>query len=181
MTRRHAWAVTALALAFGAGLAAVGSGDIQVQPVVADGHVAASFAAPACFTDDARAVLRSGLVLTFTFTVELRRPSPIWFDHTLAAATVGSSAKYDNLTGNYQVSKLEDNRVVWSERTQDDGQVRDWMTTFDRVPLTAAETLQPAGDYYVRVRLQATPKRNFSLWPFGGDDASGRAAVKVGA
>jgi hypothetical protein len=173
--------VTALALVFGAVLAAVGNAEIEVQPVVTDGHVTASFAAPSCFTDDARAVLRSGLILTFTFTVDLRRPSAVWFDHTVATATVASSAKYDNLTGNYQVSKLEDTRVVWSERTQDDAQVRDWMTTFDRIALTSAETLQPSGDYYVRVRLQATPKRNFSLWPFGGDDASGRAAVKVGA
>jgi hypothetical protein len=49
------------------------------------------------------------------------------------------------------------------------------MTTFERVPLQPGEPLEPNADYYVRVRLHASPKRTFSLWPWGRDDGSGRA------
>jgi hypothetical protein len=158
-----------------ASLATLLAADIRVTPLVAEGRVFASFAAPAAVTDDAREVMRSGLQLTFTFDVQLRRPSQVWWDRTLAAVTVASSVKFDNLTGVYQVSKLQDGRVVWSERTKDDADVRAWMTTFDRVAVQPPAPLEPNADYYVRVRLHASPKRTFSFWPWGRDDGAGRA------
>ncbi len=156
-------------------LVALGANGIRVTPLVADGQVFASFTAPAAATEDTRAVMQSGLQLTFTFDVDLRRPSMIWWDPTLAQVTVASSVKFDNLTSVYQVSKLQDGQVVWSERTKDEAQVRTWMTTFERVPLPPAVPLEPNADYYVRVRLHASPKRTFSVLPWGRDDGSGRA------
>jgi len=174
MTARRSFWSAALWMSLAASLAAV-AGDIKVTAVVKDAKVSASFTAPAAFTDDARAVMQSGLVLTFTFDVELRRPSGVWFDRTLGTVVAASSVKFDNLTGVYQVSKLQDDHVVWSERTQDEAQVRAWMTSFERVPINPAEALEPNVEYYVHVRLHASPKRTFSLWPFGHDDGSGRA------
>lgn len=174
MTGRLAAGVAAVWLT-GIVLRAAAAGDIHVTPLVADGQVSASFDASGQFGEDAREVLRSGLLLTFTFGVELRRPSTIWFDQTLGSVTVASSAKFDNLTGVYQVSKLQDGRVVWSERTQDETSVRMWMTRFDRVLIPPAGRLEANADYYVRVRMQASPRRTFSLWPWSGDTPSGRA------
>jgi len=172
MTRRAAASAVIAGLA---SVAVVAAAEIRVTPLVADGQVFASFAAPAAVTEDARAVMRSGLPLTFTFAVELRRPATIWWDSTLADVRVASSVKYDNLTSVYQISKLQDGRVVWSERTKDEAQVRIWMTTFERVSMQPAVPLEPNADYYVRVRLHASPKQTFSLWPWGRDDGSGRA------
>jgi Domain of unknown function (DUF4390) len=174
MIRRLATGVLALCLSTAA-LPPAGGAPIQVTPVVADGQVSASFIAPGAFGTDVREVIRSGLLLTFTFTVELRRPSSVWLDHTLGTVTVASSVKFDNLTGAYQVSKLQEGHVVWSKRTDDDTNVRTWMTTFERVPLSADEPLEPNSEYYVRVRMQSSPKRTFSWWPWTGDAGSGRA------
>jgi hypothetical protein len=165
----------AVLLAVTVSLAAAAAGEIRVTPLVADGRVFASFGAPAALTDDAREVMRSGLPLTFTFHVALCRPSTIWWDRTLAELRLASSVKFDNLTGVYHVSRLDDGRVVWSERTKDEAQVRTWMTTFERVAMHPVAPLVPNGDYYVRVRLYASPKRTFSFWPWGRDDGSGRA------
>jgi hypothetical protein len=111
-----------------------------------------------------------------TFTVDLKRPSGVWWDHTISSAVVASSVKFDNLTGVYQVSKSQDGRVTWSERTDDLNDVRAWMTTFDRVPLAEGERLEPNAEYYLQVRMRASPRRTFSLWPFfGSDDGVGRA------
>ncbi len=148
---------------------------IRVTPVVSDGQVAVSFAAPDAFTDDADAVLASGLLLTLRYSVELRRPSSLWWDRTISAVTAGATAKFDTLTGVYHVSKLVDDHVVWSARSKDLAEVRGWMTTFDRLPLASGDRLEPNVDYYVRVGLRMTPRRRFSLWPFGGDDSTGRA------
>src|SRR5207253_3229259 len=72
--------------------------EIKVTPLVSEGHVSASFAAAAAFNDDSREVVKSGLPLTFTYVVELRRPSTVWWDRTLGTATVSASVKFDNLT-----------------------------------------------------------------------------------
>jgi Domain of unknown function (DUF4390) len=163
------------------GLALVGSlalapaGEVSVTPVVKDEtHVFASFAAPGAFDDDARKVVRSGLLLTFTYTIDLSRPSSVWFDHRLCTATVGASVTYDSLTSRYQAQKLRDGHVTKSEHLEKETDVRDWMTAFDQVPLESCEALEPNADYYVRVRLRMSPRASFPLWPFWRDDASGR-------
>ena len=158
-----------------AALSAAARADIRVTPLVVEGRVFASFTAAGAVDADARAVMRSGLLLTFTYTVELRRPSTIWLDHSLTRKLVSATVKFDTLTGVYQVSQLERDRVVWSKTSSDEVQVRTWMTTFEKVPISPEASLEPNADYYVRVRLHASPKGTFSLWPWGRDDGSGRA------
>jgi len=175
MTRRH---VSALLAGLVAATITVRAfvGEIRVTPIITDGRVAASFTAAPSFGDDAQAVVQSGLLLTMTFMVDLKRPSGFWWDHTVSSATVAAAVKFDTLTGVYQVSKSQDGQVTWSERTDDLGHVRDWMTRFDRVPLATGDRLEPNADYYVQVRMRASPRRTFSLWPFfGADDSVGRA------
>lgn len=149
---------------------------IKVTPlVVTPDRVFASFAAPGAFDEDAQAVMASGLLLTFTYAVELRRPSTLWFDATLGRATVAALVKHDTLTGAFQVSKMHDGKVVWSERTEQQAQVRAWMTEFEKIPVASAEALEPNGEYYLQVRLHANPSPRFSIWPFGRADGAGRA------
>jgi hypothetical protein len=172
MTRDLAATVTA---AIAAAATLLAAGRIEVTPVVADGQVLASFSAPSSFTADAQEIVQTGLLVTFSFSVELRRPSAVWFDHTVGGAAVASSVKFDNLTGVYQVSKLLDGRVTWSEQTRDQSEVRQWMTTFDKVHVVSRVPLEPNVEYYVQVRMRTSPKRTFSLWPWSDDEASGRA------
>ena len=152
------------------------TGTIRVTPIIADGRVSASFSALPLFDDDVRAVVGSGLLMTMTYTVDLKRASSVWWDRTVTSSTVAASVKFDTLTGAYQVSKSQDGRVTWSERTDDINDVRSWMTTFDRVGLASGDHLEPNADYYVQVRMRASPRRTFSLWPFfGSDDGEGHA------
>jgi hypothetical protein len=178
MTRRHLLLSAVVGLAASVGLEAVAE-RIEVTPVVSNDRVLASFSTPSSYAGDANEIVKSGLLLTFSYTVELRRPSAIWFDHTLATVTVASSVKFDNLTGVYQVSKLVGSRVTWSEQTRHDAEVRQWMTSFENVALVSPVMLEPNAEYYVQVRMHASPKRTFSLWPFSGDTASGRADFTV--
>ena len=178
MTRRHILLSAVVGLAATVSLNAVAE-RIDVTPVVANDRVLASFSTPSSYAADANEIVKSGLLLTFTYTVELRRPSAIWFDRTLATVMVASSVKFDNLTGVYQVSKLVGSRVTWSEQTRHDAEVRQWMTSFADVALVSPVMLEPNAEYYVQVRMHASPKRTFSLWPFSGDTASGRADFTV--
>jgi hypothetical protein len=132
--------------------------------------------APAALTEESRGVMKTGLTLTFTYDVELRRPSTLWFDGTLARTRVAAAVRFDSLTGTYQVSKERDGRVFWSAKAGDEAQVREWMTTFDQIAVELAQPLEANAEYYVRVRLYAAPRSTVSwLWPWGRDDGSGRA------
>jgi hypothetical protein len=174
----HRWRATAVAAALTTAAAASGAWNgppaIKVTEVVVNGRVFASFSAPAAFGDDRRRVLQSGLPVTFTYTVELRRPSWFWPDATIASTTVGAAVTFDSLTGQYQVSRLQNGSVVKSDRVTQDADVRAALTAFDRVPLDTRQPLEANADYYLRVRLRTQPRLGYSVWPFGGDDAAGR-------
>ena len=163
----------AIALVLAAGV--LGAGDIKVTPLVTEGRVSASFVAPDAFTDDGREVVKSGVPLTLTYLVELRRPSTIWWDRTVGSASVAALVKFDTLTSVYQVTRQQEGRVTWSKSTVKEDEMRVWITAFEGVPIQASEALEPNADYYLRVRLQARPHVKFSPWPWGRDDASGRA------
>lgn len=166
------WAVGA---AVAAAVVTLYASDVKVTPVISDGKVFASFAAPAALSPDALEMVTSGIQLTLTFLVELRRPATLFFDRTLGASTLAASVKYDTLTHVYQVSKQQDGRVVWSDRTGQEEEMRGWVTAFEKVRLDAAgEPLEPNVDYYVQVRLRTTPRRAIVFWPFTRDDAIGR-------
>jgi hypothetical protein len=157
-------------------VATVAAADVKVTTVITEGKVYASFAAPAAYSPDARDVVRSGLPLSCQFTVDLKRATTLWFDRTIASANVTSSVKFDTLTGTYQVSKEQDDKVVWSDRTDQEEQMRLWLTEFDRVAIGVHDPLEPNAEYYVQVRIHLSPRRTFSLWPpWGRDDGSGRA------
>lgn len=153
---------------------------VRVTPVLADDTVFATFAAPAVFSADVREAIQSGLPVTMTFSAELRRASTLWFDKTMAKAEVASTVRFDTLAGTWQVSKLRGGTVHWSQQTQKEGEMRQWATEFERVPLESASVLTERGDYYIRVRARDGLPRGFSLWPFGRDAISGRAEVTAG-
>lgn len=159
------------------GLAAVMAGPILVKPIVSsDQRVLVSLSAPAAFTDETRGVVKTGLTLTFTYDIELRRPSTLWFDSTLARTRLAAAVRFDSLTSTYLVSKERDGRVYWSAKASEEAQVREWMTGFDPIALELSRPLEPNVEYYVRVRLYAAPRSTISwFWPWGRDDGSGRA------
>ena len=156
-------------------LVAAPPSDIKVTPVVSDGQVAVSIVAPDAIGHDARELVQSGLLMTLTFTVDLKEPSAAWFDRGLVQVTLASSVKFDNLTGVYHVSRLRDDHVFWSERTKDFAKAKSELTTFDRILLAAGGQLRPNTEYYIRVRMRASPRRTFPLWPWTSDDGGGRA------
>ena len=163
------------AVALAAGVVLPQAGEVTVTPVVSEGRVLVSFAAPDAWTVEVRELLQIGQLLTFSYDIELRRPSTIWLDSVTARTSISTSAKLDTLTGGYQVSRLRDGRVVRSERREQESEARSWMTTIEPIQLVPASPLEPNAEYYIRVRMYMSPRRTVTLWPFGRDGMSGRA------
>jgi hypothetical protein len=162
-------------VAVAAGLALPPAPDVQVTPVVSEGRVLTSLAAPDAWTVEVRELLQIGQLLTFEYDIELRRPSALWLDSQLARTSISTSAKYDTLTGGYQVSRLRDGRVVRSERRDQESEVRLWMTSVEQIQLEPQSALEPNQEYYIRVRMYMSPRRTVTVWPFGRNESSGRA------
>lgn len=156
-------------------LPAAGADEIRVTPLVREGELLVSFSAPGAVTDELREAIRSGLVVTFTYGVELRQRAFLWFDRTLAETEMGASVRYDNLSRTYHVSRMADGQVTWSQTSASEDEIRAWLTGFDRLKLFAGTALEPNVDYQVHVRARVSPRRAWLLWPWGRHDATGRA------
>ena len=140
---------------------------LRIIPLVRDGTVLISFSMPDGFTDDVRAAIRSGLRTTFTYTVDLRAEVPAWVDRTIASAVVSTAVQYDNLTRRHTVVRTLDGRTEQAQVTESDAEVRQLVTTIDRLALFRTIRLEPNREYYVRVRAEIRPRNGAFLWPWG--------------
>jgi hypothetical protein len=141
----------------------------RLTPLVRDGELLVSFILEDGFTDDVRAVIKSGLRTTFVYTVELRMVVPGWIDRTIATTTVSQSAEYDNLTRRHTLQRTIDGRVDQKASKvvdEEERVVREHMTTFTQLALFRNTRLEPNRDYYVRVRARAYPSNGSFLWPW---------------
>ncbi len=163
--RLRVWAAVACLLAVTVPLSAE---TLRVRPLVRDGQVLVSFALEQGFTDEVRAVVRSGLRTTFTYTVELRLKVPAWVDRTIGTAVVSTTVDYDNLTRRHTISRMLDGRMEESRVVEDEEVVRQLMTSFERLPLFHTRQLERNREYYVIVRAEARPRSGAQFWPWGG-------------
>lgn len=165
---RTAWLGLVFAcVAMSLGVVSAASDDrIRVTPLARDGQVYVSFEVLDAFSDDTRDAMQSGLLTTFLYDVELRRPTLLWFDRLVASAQVTATVKYDNLTRRYHVSVMHDGRVEDSRVTDDEHVVRAVLTSFSRLPLFSTEPLEGNGEYYVRVRARTRPRPGGAWWPW---------------
>ena len=145
---------------------------MRIIPLVRDGAVLISFELADGFTDDVRAAIKSGLKTTFTYYIDLRAEVPAWIDRTVASAVVSTAVQYDNLTRRHTVVRATDGRVEEARVTESDDEVRQLVTTLERLPLFRTLSLEPNREYYVRVRAEVRPRNAAFLWPWG----SGRSA-----
>lgn len=147
---------------------------LRIVPLVRDDNVLVTFELTDGFTEQVKDAIHSGLKTTFTYNVELRLAVPAWVDRTIATTVVTNSVEYDNLTRQATLVRTLDGRVEKSEMTADEAAVREWMTSFYRLPLFKTQILEANREYYVRVVATARPTNGVLLWPWGSG-TSGQA------
>jgi hypothetical protein len=175
MRIRHLVSVGLLSLALTTVVLAA-SQTIQVTPLAREGRVYVSFTLADGFTEEVADAIHSGLTMTFIYDVDLKRNAAVWFDRTIASATVSASVKYDTLTRKYNVTRAYDGRIGSAESTDSEETVRTWLTSFDRLPLFSTAGLEANAEYYLRVRARTSPRTAMLfLWPWVGHDVAGMA------
>src|SRR6185295_7392167 len=134
-----AWCGIAL---FSLGISLKAAEQLRIIPLVRDDKVLVTFELADGFTDEVKAAIHSGLKTTFTYTVELRLEVPAWVDRTIATTVVSNSVEFDNLTRRSSIVRLIDGKVDQKQDTEDENLVRQWMTSFQRLPLFRTQVLQ---------------------------------------
>jgi hypothetical protein len=152
-----------------------GDAVILVAPVARGDTVLVSFSTARVVTPSVEQTIASGLPTTFTYDVELRRPSTFWFDKLMASARIAATVRFDPLTRRYHVTLLQDGRVAEERSTDDPADVRRWVSVFERLPLFTTRELQAHTGYDVRVRGRTSPRHTWSFWPWARPSAHGSA------
>jgi hypothetical protein len=158
--------VLTLVLALSAVTAVLAEG-VRIIPLVRDDAVLVSFELTDGYTPEVKDAVHSGLKTTFTYTVELRQDVPAWVDRTIATSVITNSVQYDNLTRRAMLTRTLDGHVDSVETTEEDAVIKQWMTTFQKMPLFKTAELEQNREYYVRVRATARPTNGSMLWPWG--------------
>ena len=154
------------------------SGDnavITVAPQARGDSIIVSFSTPRAVTPAIEQAIASGLPTTFTYDVELRRPSTFWFDKLVDSARIAVTVRFEPLTRRYHVTLLQDGRVAEERTTDHVEDVRRWVSTFERLPLFTTRELQEHTTYDVRVRGRTSPRHTWSFWPWARPSAHGSA------
>ena len=140
---------------------------VRIVPLVRDDSVLVSFELTDGYTPEVKDAVHSGLKTTFTYTVELRQDVPAWVDRTIATSVITNTVQYDNLTRRATLTRTLDGHVESTQTTEDEAVMRQWMTTFQKMPLFKTAELEQNREYLVRVRATARPANGSMLWPWG--------------
>ena len=140
--------------------------NMQVTPLARDGRLLVTFRLSDAFNEDIRTAIHSGLTITFVYDIELRRGTSLWLDRTIAEATVMATVRYDNLTRRYYVTRREDGRLERADTVDREDVARDWLTSFDKLPLFNSDILERNGEYYLRIRAHTMPRNASFVWPW---------------
>lgn len=131
--------------------------ELRIVPTVHEDEVLVSVDFTDAYTPEVADVIASGLRTTVSYDVELRMHAALWLDRTIATAVVTTTDQYDNLTRRHTLTRSVDGRVQETSVTDDANIVRRWLTSLNRVPLCRTWKLEPARDYYVRIRARVRP------------------------
>jgi hypothetical protein len=146
-----------------------------VAPLARGDTILVSFSTSRGLTPSIEQAIESGLPTTFTYDVELRRPSFLWFDKLVSSARIAATVRFDPLTRRYHVTLAQDGRVAEERATDRADEMRRWVSVFERLPLFSTRELVEHTEYAVQVRGRTTPRRTWSFWPWARPSAHGSA------
>jgi len=116
----------------------------------------------AAFDARLREEIDSGLPVRFVHRIEVRRRRTLWWDETVAAKTITTSAVRDAETRRYTLTRQIDGGTVETVSTGGDGEMEHFMTGLKDVMLALPGDLPAGGRLEVRVR--ATLETRFFLF-----------------
>ncbi len=134
----------------------------NLSATAASGKVSVRFTLASAFQNgEMIEALRSGLPTSFTYSVEIFRDRPNWFDDSIAKARIEVICTYNSLTREYLLNHRRDKHLVRSETFTDLAQLERRMTSIDEADLFDIEGRKP---YKLKVRVKADLMRGWLMY-----------------
>ncbi len=95
--------------------------------------------------------IESGVPMTITFQIELRKQSSFWVDSLVRANTVSHTVHFDSLKKVYRFSEMG-KHVKRTIITRKKDRYQKLMQTLKNIPIAPTYQLDPGEKYYVRVK-----------------------------
>jgi len=122
--------------------------------------------------------LQSGIPTAFTYTVEIYRDRPNWFDEGIGRSHIEIIATFNSVTREYLMNYRRDRRLVRSETFTDLPTLEKRMTTIDEPDLFDIGSRRP---YKLRVRAKADFMRDYLLYFIPRDMSTRWRTARVSA
>lgn len=134
----------------------------QLSATAAAGKVSVRFTLAGAF-DNAEMVeaLKSGLPTSFTYSIEIFRDRPNWFDDSIANARVEVICTYNSLTREYLLNYRRDKKLVRSETFTDMAALERQMATVNEADLFDLGDRKP---WKHKVRVKADLMRGWLMY-----------------
>jgi hypothetical protein len=135
---------------------------VNLSATASGGRVSVRFTLEGAFRNGEMVeALRSGLPTSFTYSIEIFRDRPNWFDDGIAAARVEVICTYNSLTREYLLNYRRDKHLVRSETFTDLAELERRMTTVDEAALFDIGSRKP---YKLKVRAKADLMRGWLMY-----------------
>lgn len=105
--------------------------------------------------------LKSGLPTSFTYSIEIFRDRPNWFDDSIAKARIEVICTYNSLTREYLLNHRRDKHLVRSATFTDLAELERKMTTVEEADLFEIGDRKP---YKLKVRAKADLMRGWLMY-----------------
>ena len=134
----------------------------QLSATAAAGKVSVRFTLAGAF-DNAEMVeaLKSGLPTSFTYSIEIFRDRPNWFDDSIASARVEVICTYNSLTREYLLNYRRDKKLVRSETFTELAALERQMATVNEADLFDLGDRKP---WKHKVRVKADLMRGWLMY-----------------
>lgn len=159
---------------------AAGAPEPKIQNLAAhaaSGKVTVRFTLDGAFSNgEMIEALKSGLPTSFTYTIEIFRDRPNWFDDGIANARVEVITTYNSLTREYLLNYRRDRHLVRTETFTDLAQLERAMTTVEELDLFDIGTRKP---YKLKVRVKADLMRGWLMYVIPWEVSTGWRETRV--
>lgn len=134
----------------------------NLAATAASGKVSVSFTLAGAFGNaEMIEALRSGLPTSLTYSIEIVRDRPNWFDDSIARTSVEVICTYNSLTREYLLNYRRDRRLVRSETFTDLAALERQMSTVEESALFDIGTRKP---WKLKVRVKADLMRGWLMY-----------------
>lgn len=134
----------------------------QLSATAAAGKVSVRFTLAGAFDNEEMVeALKSGLPTSFTYSIEIFRDRPNWFDDSIANARVEVICTYNSLTREYLLNYRRDKKLVRSETFTDLAALERQMATVNEADLFDLGDRKP---WKHKVRVKADLMRGWLMY-----------------